>query len=124
MQIEQPEPRRVQQACNDALFVELCPAGEIERVDAAERGIGRVLDQPLDRIRHIRLSGLSQRRKESFGFTHTLTDRMRQGVREGQSLLWETAPWFGGIEASDFQRLAAVIVRAADLATARGRMLD
>ena len=72
------------------------PAGEIERVDAAERWIRRVLDQPLDRVRHIRLSRLSQRRKESFGLAHTLTDRMRQGVREGQSLLWETAPWFGG----------------------------
>ena len=96
VQIEQPEPRRVQQACNDALFVELCPAGEIERVDAAERGIRRVLDQPLDRVRHIRLSRLSQRRKESFGLAHTLTDRMRRGVREGRSLLWETAPGFGG----------------------------
>jgi hypothetical protein len=34
----------VQQACNDALFVEVRTAGEIERVDTAERVIGRVPD--------------------------------------------------------------------------------
>jgi hypothetical protein len=44
---------------------------------------------------------------------------MRQGVREGQSLLWKTAPWFGGHRSVRFQRLAARDLRVADLA-ARG----
>ena len=67
----------MQQAGDDALFVELCMAGQIERVDTAERVIRRVQDQLLERFHHIRVSGLSQRRKESFRLAHTLEDGMR-----------------------------------------------
>jgi hypothetical protein len=62
----------VQQACNDALFVKLRIAREIDRVDTAERMIRRVPDQLVDRIGHFRVSGLSQRGEESLGLAHTL----------------------------------------------------
>ena len=67
----------MQQACNDALFVKVCAAGEIECVYTAERVIRRVPDQLLDRIRHIRVGGLAQCREERFGFAHTPEDGMR-----------------------------------------------
>ena len=92
VQIKQPEPGRLQQACDDAFFVKLRMAGEIDRVDAAERLIRRVRDQLVDRIDHIRVGDLSQRREESLGLAHMREDTTWQGFREGRSLLCHTAP--------------------------------
>ena len=77
----------MQQACNNALFVELCSAGEIERVDTAERVIRRVPDQLLDRIHHIRVGDLSQRREERFGLAHTLEVGCEKAPEKGGPFL-------------------------------------
>ena len=45
-QIEQPEPRRVQEAGNHPLFVEPGSAGEVQGVDPVELVILALLDQP------------------------------------------------------------------------------
>ena len=77
----------------DVLLVKIGTGGEIERVDAAERVIRRLPDQLFDRIRHIRVSGVSQRREESFGLAHAPEDRVRQGCREGRSGLQNDRTW-------------------------------
>ena len=86
----------MQQAGNDALFLKIRTAGEIERVDAAERVIGRVPHQLLNRIHYISIGGLPQRGEQGFSLAHALKDGMRDRCREEMVLV------FGGIVAATY----------------------
>ena len=66
-QIEQAEPRGMQEARDRLLLVEAGALGKIQRVDAVEFMILAVLDQPRDRIGDRRIGGLLQHAKTGPG---------------------------------------------------------
>src|SRR5262249_56671777 len=69
-EIEQPEPRSMQEAGDHLLFVEAGPPREIKRIDPVEFAIGAVLDQPRDCIRDSRIGGMLQNRDRGLDVTH------------------------------------------------------
>ena len=69
-EIEQPEPRRMQESGDRALLIEAVLRGEIEDVDAVELVILTILDEAHDRIDHLRIGGLLQNGKLGLEVAH------------------------------------------------------
>ena len=69
-EIEQAEPRGMQEAGNHPLFVEPGSRRKIQHIDAVEFVVLAVFDQPPNRIGHRRVGGLLQQRKLGLGVAH------------------------------------------------------
>jgi hypothetical protein len=77
-QLEQAEPRRVQEGGDHPLFIEAILGGEGERVDAAEVAIGRLAHRALDRGNTLGVGRLPQHAEKGFGFAHRSRSRSRR----------------------------------------------
>jgi hypothetical protein len=67
-QVEQTDPRRMQEGGDDPFFVEPAFGGECEHVDAVERRVRAVAHQRLDGGDHLGVRRLAQHREQGLGF--------------------------------------------------------
>src|ERR1700730_3639485 len=72
-QIEQPEPRGMEEAGDHPFFVEPGPLGKIQHIDSVELVILALVDQPRDSIGHRRIGGLLQHGNLGLDVAHAET---------------------------------------------------
>ena len=68
--LEHAEPHRIQQRCDDPLFVDALRAGEIKRVHLVQGMIRGIPHHPLEHVDNGFVGRLTQGRKQRLGFAH------------------------------------------------------
>ncbi len=70
VQLEQAEPRGVQEGADDFFFVETALGGKCQHVDAAQMPVLAVADQRLDRGENIRIGRIAKRAEQGLRVVH------------------------------------------------------